>query len=303
MESAQTVIPLAPLSEEASKISWKGKLFSPEAALVLPGRARTLEHIQIVTSNTLLVLKFVPLKDAFRSKLLGALGGSTSTPTAEIWGLTAKLNPQTATLEKILELRKATATATEDGRFMANTDQTVIETLSQEEESALVAVLSKHIKDHLAGMIQEPFAAFSSESYSAWKTKPLQEMRPERLLPYNALFPFALPIERELDGAAFFLDDMYCTKPACPCTDVTCLILKIEPDSGKEVAWGGFRYDVNTGKLKVMQDLPSKFNAQEWFKQFSLAYPFDLTLTLESRYRFVRNDFLKARDEALTARS
>ena len=117
-------------------------------------------------------------------------------------------------------------------------------------------------------------------------------------MPYQTLFTNAFPIDLEVAGTEYFLDDLYCTRPSCPCVDVTCIILRHDPASQQNVAHAGFKYNVETGKTKAMSEFPGKLNVAEWLKRFSQAHPIDLEAVLASRYRFMRGEFIRARKES-----
>jgi hypothetical protein len=166
------------------------------------------------------------------------------------------------------------------------------------EKETLAKAFNSALTAPVLDALRQPFASFAPELSQSWKEMKLSGIQADKLVPFQMLFPSAQPIERFVDGERFVIDDLYCTNPSCSCSDVTCVVLKFDPASGQEVAWGGFRWSTDTEKLKVLPQFSSKFNASEWFKQFDIASAVDLKLLLSSRQQFMRTEFIAARKAA-----
>jgi hypothetical protein len=167
--------------------------------------------------------------------------------------------------------------------------------LDDRERQDLLRALDQSLTPVVLDSIRQPFVAFDASLSESWKDRDLQSIQADKLVPFQMLFPNGQPIERFADGERYVIDDLYCTNPTCTCTDVTCVVLKFLPTSGTEVAWGGFKWNIESDKLKPLPQFTNKFNASEWFKQFNAASAFDLKLLLSRRQKFMRSEYLAAR--------
>jgi hypothetical protein len=209
----------------------------------------------------------------------------------------ARVNIRSGKTLQIEDLRKTKATSSlEQVDFMSESAEVL--QLSDDESKALMKALDASLSAPVLEALRQPFASFDPALSTSWKEKDLSEIQADRLVPYQMLFPNAQPIERFVEGERFVIDDLYCTNPKCSCTDVTCVVLKFDPASGQDVAWGGFKWTSDADKFKTLPQFSSKFNASEWFKQFDKTSGMDLKLLLTSRQAFMRNEFIKARTEA-----
>lgn len=324
MESRQIILPIDPPRSEDARLTWNGKLFSVKGALCLDGRPESVDELQGLLQQATVVLKLTPFKAEFRSKMLSMLGSGNeeARPDVEIWGLvlTADLLAGKLGVHEIRRTHQPAeksapqaddAQGTDDTAFLPDefrrtsvgskvgeggAESALGETqdTSSQLMSTLVTAALEYVQSKCGEFMRQPFVAFFPALSDSWKTRPI-EGKSENLVPFQALFPYAIPMEKEIDGEVYVLDDLYCAKPGCPCTEVTCIILKQDFKNNVETAWGGFKYNTATQKLKALPEFPGKFNTSEWFKRFSKDYPLPLDLVLKARFEFMRGDFIKER--------
>lgn len=299
METLQKIIPIELKSDESARLSWQGTYYALQAAIVLPKQVTTEQEALDDAHALTLAIRLVPFRSQLRTKFLATLGGDAALANASnervtVFGLLVKVNLESGEVLEVSDVRKMESIPASEA-YAFNPELSVPVVLGAEQAAALKASLAPPLEKGLLEALRQPFASFLPRTTSLWKTMPLEANRADRMVPYQALFPQSLLIERTVDGTRYVVDDLYCTKPGCPCSDVTCVVLKLDTALGQEVAYGGFSYNVETQKLKQLPQFPGKFNAQEWFKQFSKNSPFDLNLLLRTRHRFMRTDFIAER--------
>lgn len=293
------VLPLNIGKDDTFRMTWKGRLFKAKGALVLPRKLTTQTDVEEVLDSAQMVIKLQEFSGALREKMLAALSPEKSSQHLEtqVYGLVVRVNIKTAQLTHIEDLRSVKGTnGGEQADFMSDAAQ-VIE-LTSEEKIELGKAINTSLTASVLEALRHPFVSFHPQLSETWKEQNLKGIQQDKLVPFQMLFPNSQPIERFVDGERFVIDDLYCTNPTCACTDVTCVVLKLDPTSGQEVAWGGFKWASDNEKFKVLPQFSSKFNAAEWFKQFDKASGFDLKMLLSSRQKFMRNDFIAARKAA-----
>lgn len=277
-------------SAEAARLSWRGQYFSVQGALVFPKKMTSLADVDAAFGSLEFALRLVPFKNQFRAKMLAALEEPGAT-TTETYGVTLRLDGKAGKLLKVDPLEQQDI-AFEHGSYRPlNPGQERTVSLSEHEKAALEQSLDAFCKAQLLPFARDVFGAFYPELTDSWKTRSYQEFKRHGLYPFQAVFPSSLPIEKEDDGKSFLLEDHYTAKGDN--WVVTCVIFLDDPESEQEVAWGGFRYDLATKKLKVMSEFPAKYNASEWFKQFDARSPFALDLLFDERAKFMRSAFAR----------
>lgn len=321
MQQKPIILPLD-LPADDARLSWNGTYYAVSAALGLPGRAQTPADIDQMVDDALLILKLIPFRDKLRSRMLSLLAapedanlqtreGSDATATAmapankpsqgrPAWGVVAKLSIRDTKILALDDVRKALPEAGAPAGQEFDPTKAVSVSLPETEAESLKAALQTYVKKTLAPFLAEPFVSFlpelaPNEGPGDWKQRVKPTRKADTLVPYMTLFPNAFPIDLEVAGEEYLIDDLYCTRPGCPCVDVTCVILKNDKASGQSVAHAGFKYNIETGKTKVMSEFPAKLNVAEWFKRFSQAHPVSLDVLLASRYRFMRTHYIAAR--------
>jgi hypothetical protein len=316
MQQKQIVLPLD-LSPEDARLTWNGVYYAVSAALCLPGRAESETDVEQLLDASLLVLKLIPFRDKLRTRMLSLLadegdqGDESKEPAPArspsgarpAFGVVAEVSLRSGRLGAVQDVRKAlpAESAPTGQEFDPNAAQSV--ELPESDLFALRASLQRYLDTTLLKQLREPFASFVPELVGGpggWKERPLPGGgRPDALVPYQMVFPDAFPIDIDAGGHAYVLDDLYCTRPGCPCVDVTCIILRQDPASGQSAAHAGFKYNIETGKSKAMSEFPTKLNVAEYFKRFSQGHPIDLDVVLRSRYRFMRGEFIANAKERL----
>lgn len=290
------VLPLNIGNDDTFRLTWKSRMYKAKAALVLPRKLTTLTDVEEVLEGAQVVVKLTEFAGDLRSKMLSTLSDAPqrSKSTVEIFGLVARVNIRSGKSLQIEDLRKTKAASSLDQVDFMGEESEVLR-LDDEESNVLKKALDASLTAPVLEALRQPFACFDPNLSTSWKEKDLSQIQADRLVPYQMLFPNAQPVERFVEGERFVIDDLYCTNPKCSCTDVTCVVLKFDPASGQDVAWGGFKWTSENDKFKPLPQFSSKFNAAEWFKQFDKASGFDLKLLLTSRQNFMRKDFINAR--------
>ncbi|MBM3381880.1 MAG: hypothetical protein FJY29_05505 [Betaproteobacteria bacterium] len=293
------VLPLNIGKDDTFRLTWKSKLYQAKAALVLPRKLTSKIDVDEVIEAALLVVKLTEFGGTLRAKMLSALApndSSQNNPT-DVYGVVMRLNIRTGRVVEFDDLRRTKSEkGAEHADFMSASSEVL--PLDGDEKEILKKAFNSALTSPVLEALRQPFASFAPELSESWKEMKLSGIQPDKLVPFQMLFPNAQPIERFVEGERFVLDDLYCTNPSCSCSDVTCVVLKFDPASGQEVAWGGFRWSSDTDKLKVFPQFSSKFNASEWFKQFDHSSAIDLKLLLRSRQTFMRTEFIAARKAA-----
>ena len=298
------VFPIELKSDETSRLTWNGVYYSFRAALFFTQQAQTAHDICEHARNIHLVLKLVPFKSELRSKFLASLApeklGAGETPDT-IYGMVVTANVESGEVLGFADVRRLANVPVSQDTAGTSAESEII-SLSESDIAQLRQGLSEAFQKGLLQILREPFASFLPDLTEQWKSAPVVVQKKntkdgpkETLVPYQMVFPQAIPVDRIVDGTRFILDDLYCTKPGCPCTDVTCIVLKLDQENGQEVAFGGFTYNLENAKFKPLPQFSAKFNASEWFKQFSKNHPFSLEAVLKSRYQFMRTQFIAER--------
>lgn len=295
------ILPLTLGKDDTFRVSWKKRFFQAKGALVLPQKMTRTSEVLSAIENLQFVVRLTEFKSALRSKILSTLAEPTpsngSTAETEVFGVVTQINLKTGQVISIEDARRAvTQGPAEAINFMSESAQVL--TLSDEEKAELLNAFNCSLTAPVIDALRQPFVAFCPELSETWKEQNLSSIQPDKLVPFQLLFPNGQPIERIVDGERYVIDDLYCTNPQCSCTDVTCVVLKFLPMSGTEVAWGGFKWNIETDKFKPMPQFSNKFNAAEWFKQFNAALGFELKFLLSSRQKFMRNQYIAARKAA-----
>lgn len=293
------VLPLNIGKDDTFRIAWKNRYYQAKGALVLPRKITTTFDAAEILESTQLVLKLTEFKTALRSKILATLSDSSAgaQTQSEVFGLIVQVNIKTGKLNSIEDARKAvSANPSENIDFLSDAAQVL--NLSDAEREELAKSINASFTPTVLEALRQPFIAFAPELSTTWKEQDLKSIQADKLVPFQMLFPNGQPIERFVDGERYVIDDLYCTNPSCNCTDVTCVVLKLLPASGTEVAWGGFKWNIESDKFRPLPQFSNKFNASEWFKQFNAASAFDLKLLLSSRQKFMRSEYIAARKAA-----
>ncbi|NBO39465.1 hypothetical protein EBU99_12880 [bacterium] len=290
------VIPLSIGKEDTFRVTWKNRLYQCKSAFVLPRKITTQIDVDEVVESAQIVLKLSEFAGALRSKMLSLLSDKpqSSENKSELIGLVIRVNIKSGKTLFIEDARRAfvdSPNATVD--FMSPSALTI--PLDDAARDDLIRSLDKSLTAPVLEALRQPFVAFLPTLSESWKNQQLETIQADKLVPFQMLFPSAQPIERFSDGERFIIDDLYCTNPTCNCTDITCVVLKTMNTTGQEVAWGGFKWSVETEKFKPLPQFSNKFNAGEWFKQFDKSSAVDLKFLLRARQTFMRKEFIAAR--------
>lgn len=255
-------IPLNLEPTGANRLNSGNKYYSVRAHLQFSEQLKTVEQVNNYLKNALLFVELTPFYDDFRAKMLSQLKEGTEAYPVEKLQIQLSID---ILQKKVLQIHTG--------------------------KTDLGQILEEAIKTTMSQSLEIPFFTFNNglQSYdkSYRKNKHYQE---NNLTSFSQLFPSTNPIEREFKNKSFILEDLYCVKKNCDCNNATCIIATFDESSQKEVIFGGFRFDLEKQGFKPLPDLPTQFNAQEWFKKFSANSPFDLSLLLKSRYDFLRRE-------------
>lgn len=290
------VLPLNIGKDDSFRLSWNRKLYRAKAALVLPRKLTTATDVEEVLESAQVVIRLSEFAGSLREKMLATLASKDkqTSHSVEVYGVVSKVNIRTGDVIEIEDVRLAkTENGSEHVNFMSELAE--VKQLSNDEKDILKAAIKVALNPIALEALRQPFVSFEPRLSEGWKDSDLSQIKADKLVPFQMLFPNTQPIERFVDGERFVIDDLYCTNPNCPCTDVTCVVLKLDVASGQEVAWGGFKWSSDSEKIKVLPQFSSKFNAAEWFKQFDNASGVNLKLLLRSRQSFMRTNFISAR--------
>lgn len=290
------VLPLNIGKDDSFRLSWNRKLYRAKAALVLPRKLTTTTDVQEVLESAQVVIRLSEFAGSLREKMLATLANKAelTNHSVDVFGAVCRVNIRTGEVTEIEDLRIAkTENGSEHVNFMSESAEK--QTLTSDEIGILKTAIEKALNPVVLEALRQPFVSFESDLSQGWKESDLSQIKADKLVPFQMLFPNSQPIERFVDGERFIIDDLYCTNPTCPCTDVTCVVLKLDIASGQEVAWGGFKWSADSEKLKTLPQFSTKFNASEWFKQFDLASGVSLKFLLRSRQAFMRSEFISER--------
>lgn len=284
MEERPFLVPIQFSSAESARFTWDGVYFNTQGVLYFPEKIKDADAVLQRASHLDFILRLVPFDTQFRSRMLAALGNAgQSTSTAKSYGIAATADVRAGKIVSVGEVREQAVTVERGGFKPVNPGSETLVELDDSKRAALQKSLESYFKSSILSYAREVFAPFITDD--AWKARPLDEFR-KGLIPFSAVFPGAVPVERTHSGKTYFLEDHYSTLDST----VTCIIFEDDPESEQDVAWGGFKYDCDTRKLKVMNEFPSKYNAQEWLKQFDQHSPFSLDMLFAARANFVRTE-------------
>lgn len=278
-------IPLVIKDDNLKKVTLLGALHTAECVLLVGSKLESKVDVENYLKNAHILIKLTPFKSSFRAKMLASLKPE-EVETAVLVGAECSLNLFTreSAVHNISKRRmEVNSEAEEEGE----------EIILSDSEKAAVQKSIEDFTKKIAPIVGEMFISFVPEA-SPWREKSFSHLSKERLTPFQGAFPEALEIRRGVDDSMYILDDLYCTKPACPCTDVTCVVLKFDGE-GPETAYAGFTYDIESKKFKLLPNFPNKLNAKEWFKKFDAEFPLGLEATLASRFHFMRKEFMAVR--------
>ncbi len=229
-----------------------------------------------------------PFKNDFKAKLFSHILGEEKQEESKIIAFTATVNIFEKKVLDILDIREAQGVVNSYGNTPVNPDETVVVKLTNEERTSLLEELQKLVAGSMLPHLREPFLCFFPEFVAnGWKEKMPKGKNKGALIPFQGLFSYSGSIERLHKDTLYALDDLYCVTPSCDCNEVNCIVLTFDPHTGKEIVQGGFKYHFEKNTFKNLPDFPAQFNAQEWFKQFSVNQP--IKLLFENRYHFLRN--------------
>lgn len=277
-------------ANEANRLYWNERYFSLEIAIALPKQIEFAEEIEKNIEECILVLKLTPFKNQLRAKLLSSLANIDNTEESNIIGMTITFNIKSSKVLNILDVREITTTLNADGQGNLNTNNITQIKLTEKEVNEFFQAFEKLALGNLRPHLRQPFVSFNHDlAEEKWQEAVTKKQKKSELASYQLLFPFSGSIERFHENTVYALDDLYCLKPNCDCSEVTCVILSIDPNSMKEVTIGGFKYNFEKKSFKNLQNFPKSINAQEWFKQFNKQSPINLSTLFYSRYQFLRN--------------
>jgi hypothetical protein len=284
-------MPLNLNANEANRIYWNEQYFSVEGVLLFPKQIESVDEALNFAENCTLILKLTPFKNQLRSKMLASLANMENTQKSNVIGITVELNITNQTVTKIADSREVHTTLNEEGSGNINPQNSHALILSDKEYAELKNAIETLMKGNLQSHLRQPFVSFIPDfADEQWKERLPKKQNKSALIPYQAAFPFSGNIERMMSNTVFAMDDLYCVNPQCQCNEVTCIVLTFDPQSGREVTYGGFKYNFEKKSFKNLPNFPNNFNAQEWFKQFSKSFAINLALVFQTRYNFLRKN-------------
>lgn len=254
------------------RIEWEGRNFSATAYYGFAVTPKNQAELVACANEVLVTLECRELAKDFRNKLLHALGAPQAAEAAA-----QAQHPDLVVSFKL---------APESGNY---TFYAAEPAFSAGEKESFTLAARKALAAEQLGALREFIGSFHPD-FAQWRNALLQRKKAdESLIGARQLLPGSLPFLAEVKGEEWEMEDLYCVNQKCPCTDVTCLLFRFDPESGQQVLWGGFRYDVANGKFKPAKHVPdAKFNAQEVFKRFSQNFPLPLELLLPARFKNMR---------------
>ncbi|APJ03630.1 hypothetical protein [Silvanigrella aquatica] len=276
-------------ANEANRLYWHGQYYSLEVVLVFPKQVESKDEMQKNLELSTLVLKLTPFKNHFRAKMLASLTSQENVQQSNIIGLTVTINIRTLKILEILDTREIATTLDGEGSGSIQRDESHQIKLSDKENSSLIEALEKLAEGNLMPHLRQPFISFFPDFVDdQWQERIPKRQKKSALVPFQAVFPYAGSIERSFENKMFAMDDLYCVNPECDCSEVTCVVLTFDPETGREITHGGFKYNLDKKTFKAIPNFPSSFNSQEWFKQFSKQNAIQLQLAFQARYDFLR---------------
>ena len=289
MQEKPAFIKLNLKATEAHRLSWNGQYFNIEAILLLAHKIESKEQVKQNLENCSLLIKMNPFKNEFKAKLFSHILAEEKEEQSNIIAFTVSINIFEIKVLDILDIREAQGVVNSYGNLPLNPNESSIIKLTEDENNSLKKELQKLVEGNMLVHLREPFVSFFPEFISdSWKDRVPKNKSKTALIPFQGVFPYSGAIERTYKEELYVLDDLYCAVPSCDCNEVNCIVLTIDPQSGREVVYGGFKYQFEKKIFKNMPDFPSQFNAQEWLKQFNSTQPINLTMLFESRYQFLR---------------
>ena len=289
MQEKPAFIKLNLKATEAHRLSWNGQYFNIETILLLAHKIESKEQVKQNLENCSLLIKMNPFKNEFKAKLFSHILAEEKEEQSNIIAFTVSINIFEIKVLDILDIREAQGVVNSYGNSPLNPNESSIIKLTEDENNSLKKELQKLVEGNMLVHLREPFVSFFPEFISdSWKDRVPKNKSKTALIPFQGVFPYSGPIERTYKEELYVLDDLYCAVPSCDCNEVNCIVLTIDPQSGREVVYGGFKYQFEKKIFKNMPDFPSQFNAQEWLKQFNSTQPINLTMLFESRYQFLR---------------
>lgn len=278
------LVPLEFADASARRLSWKKNFFTASGALCFD-RFREVDKLREFCRSIPCALRLTPFRDEFKSKLFATLGQPQSTE-AESYGAFLRWNIFDGSVSPELEARTQSVKLTQG---FVTTEPTAEEKqldLTASEKTEFAKTLSQFLATSSYMQVHDTLACFFPEEMTAWKTL-LEDFRPRKTdsIPYPALFSKALPLTIERNDENFYFIDHYSSNPKD--TQVLFLIFKEDLDAEQDVLWGGFRYCLESKKIKTLPDLPGKFNASQWLKECDEQNPFAFDMLLPARRNFI----------------
>ena len=297
-DSFQHILPLE-IDSESSKLEWNKKLYQTSLAVYFESLGMKREQVEEMAEAIPVVAKLVEKKSDLRSKMLSrlsepsagpskALGAASPAPLPQnTIGLTFILNYKTAKVTEILDARTLSSAGSGEG-------QQVPLDLGELEKANLIESLQKQLCGRVVQELRMTFDPFvETEAASAAEPAPRKRYDIDAtMVAFGLDHPEALKPELFYDGAHYSLIDHYCVNPTCLCFNITCVVLKWDPASQKDVAVSGFRYNLQDQKIKPFKDIPVKSNPSEWLKRFRIHCPIDLEDLFLARRKLLRAQYV-----------
>lgn len=282
--------PLRFQNADAARLTWGSQYYAIQGALLFEKKITTTEEAELCARNMLCALRLTPFDTQLRARMFAALN-ETKPLASEMLGVSFYFNVESGSFEKLVSIKRQQVDYQDGSARPRESLEGEDVTLSLEEKTQLEKSLNEFVKKAILPFARDVFAPFFPDLTESWKTRPYTEFKRHDVYPFQAVFPGGMPLEREHQGKIYVLEDHYGTKGDN--WNVTCVIFEDDPESGQEVAWGGFRYDLVSKKLKTMSEFPAKYNAQEWMRQFDASSPFSLDLLFAERAKFMRGSFAR----------
>lgn len=277
------LVPMEFSDATARRLSWKKTYFSASGAICYP-RLESREDIETFAEAVPCAARLTPFRDEFKSKMFAALG-DTTIQDSESYGAFFHYNAFTGKIDTKFELKSQSVKLGSGRVFTESSAAEKDIALSDLEKAELVASLEKFAKQNIAPQLHDSFSVFFPEKFSLWseRAEGLSVRNPD-MIPYPSLCPMAIPLVIERDNETFYLVDHYSVDPKQNQTIL--LIFKEDDESEQDVLFGGFRYDLQTHKIKTLPDMPGKYNATQWLKEFDNTNPFAFSELLPARREF-----------------
>lgn len=274
------LVPMEFSDATARRLSWKKTYLSASGALCFP-RLETRADIEAFAKAVPCAVRLTPFRDEFKSKMFAALG-DTAIQDSESYGAFFHYNTFTGKIDPKFEL-KSQHIKIGSGRVFTEPGAAEKEiSLSDAEKTELIESLEKFAKLNIAPQLHDSFAVFFPDTLSLWSERAENlEVRNPDMIPFPSLCPMAIPLVIERDDETYYLVDHYSVDPKQ--TQAMLLIFKEDDESEQDVLFGGFRYDLQTHKIKTLPDMPGKYNATQWLKEFDTTNPFAFSELLPAR--------------------